>query len=304
MRALLIAGAFFAFATPVLAQSDTTSMNLESFSSTSSATTDDVSASDVLAPKMPLTGNNGSFSREIPIDVPQFRGLEPNLRLGYNSANGIREQSLPGGELGTGWTLAGVSAIQRISGSVSPARGHDKAPSARGTGAYGAPGFAADSFMLDGAELVPCAEVADQSSTPSCISGGTHSSRFETYLRIRRNNSANTWEVTGREGVKSVYSSLEMLSPDSTFRWYLSSVVDRRGNHVDYNWSCESGHCTIANVRAFNVGASNPAVEVIFYTEARLIASVMPTDVRSAQSRSASPRLRYATTPFAGLSTP
>jgi hypothetical protein len=46
-------------------------------------------------------------------------------------------------------------------------------------------------------------------------------------------------------------------------------VTDRRGNRLDYDWSCEAGHCTIASIRAFTVGSSAPASEIVFQTQAR-----------------------------------
>lgn len=42
----------------------------------------DGSASDVLAPRLPMQGQNGSFKRAIDIDVPDFRRLGPRLGQG------------------------------------------------------------------------------------------------------------------------------------------------------------------------------------------------------------------------------
>jgi RHS repeat-associated protein len=123
--------------------------------------------------------------------------------------------------------------------------------------------------MLDQAELIPCGDLSDQQSSPSCATGGTHTSRFESYLRIRRDASTNAWEVTSRDGVTSVYTSLEGVSPDMTFRWHLASVTDRRGNRVDYNWVCESGHCVIAGIVARTSGTAKPAFEVAVSSEVR-----------------------------------
>ena len=232
--------------------------------------------SDLAQPPRPsLTSWNGSFQQSIPIDVPQFRGLEPNLTLTYDSSRGIRNMPPAGRELGVGWAISGLSAIQRVSGTPAPAAGQNKAASARGAPAYGAAGFPADSFLLDGTELIPCTEVADTASTPSCLvtwaPGQTaYTSRIETFARIRRVTSSNSWEVTGRTGVKSIYSSLEGGDPNTTFRWYLTSQIDRRGNHVDYGWSCNGSlDCTIGNIRAFNQGSAIPASEVLFHTEDR-----------------------------------
>ncbi|MCA3556536.1 FG-GAP-like repeat-containing protein, partial [Aestuariivirga sp.] len=274
---------------------------------------DDEDAKD---PKLPVEGRNGSFSRVIPIDVPGFHGIEPDLRLVYDSSSGIRNLPPTGGELGVGWTLQGVSAIQRVSGTAPPAAGQNKAPSGRGVPAYGAAGFTPDSFLLDGTELVPCTEVANPQSTPSCATGGTHTSRFETYLRIRRDVGANSWEVTGRDGVTSLYTSLEGGSADLAFRWHLASVTDRRGNRMDYGWSCESGHCTIASIKAFSQGTSAPASEVLFFTEARpdritygdgrgmraMTKRITTIQVKSGGQPQSAYRLGYQTSASTGLS--
>lgn len=227
---------------------------------------------DTRDPRLPVEGRNGSFVKVIPIDVPEFRSITPRLELVYDSSSGLRNLPPAGGELGVGWSLRGVSAIQRVSGTIRPVNGENKAPSGRGAPAYGAAGFPADSFLLDGAELVPCSEVAAPGSSPSCAvpaGAGAWTSRVETYLRIRQMPGSNSWEVTGRDGVRSLYTSLEGVAPEQTFRWHLASVTDRRGNRVDYGWSCEYGHCTIASIRAFSVGTGTPASELRFHTQDR-----------------------------------
>src|SRR5712691_7604878 len=110
----------------------------------------------------------GSFGYSIPIEVPAFHGLEPRLALAYSSEG-------RNGMLGVGWTLAGFSTIER-------------ANSGRGT-----PHFDAnDIYLLDGQELVAC---VTGSASPSCTSGGTHSTKIESYLKIRFDSPTNTWTV-------------------------------------------------------------------------------------------------------------
>src|SRR5215831_8718721 len=83
----------------------------------------------------------GSARATIPIRAPNYRGLEPKLSLVYDSGGG-------NGFVGVGWSLSGFSFIER----ASP--GH------------GAPGYgASDIYLLDGEELVPCAQ---GSTSPSC----------------------------------------------------------------------------------------------------------------------------------------
>src|SRR4051794_594479 len=84
----------------------------------------------------------GAYQTSIPIEVPPYHGLEPNLSLTYNSGGG-------NGWIGLGWSLSGLSRIER----ASPGRG--------------APNYDdKDMFLLDGVELVPCQQVTKTS--PSC----------------------------------------------------------------------------------------------------------------------------------------
>ena len=119
-------------------------------------------------PQAPVTAWNGSYRQNIPLDVPVFRGLEPKLSLSYDSARGVRNVPGAGGLLGIGWSIDGLSVLERASGSPVPAAGVDKAPGGRGVPAYGAAGLPADGFVLDGNELVACAEIQNPASTPSC----------------------------------------------------------------------------------------------------------------------------------------
>ena len=105
-------------------------------------------AADASAPKVSYTtasspvhegGPHGAFTTAVPINLPQFRGLLPQIALTYNSQNTGR-----GGEddiLGIGWSLSGLSSILRTSANG------------------GAPVYnlAHDVFSLDGTVLVACA---------------------------------------------------------------------------------------------------------------------------------------------------
>jgi RHS repeat-associated protein len=158
----------------------------------------------------------GAFGTAVPIAVPAFRGLEPSLRLTYSSASGSSQ-------VGAGWALSGFSTIER----ASPGKG---VPRYDGS----------DLYLLDGQELVPCAA---GSTSPSCTTGGTHSTRIESYQRIRYDAAANTWTVWGKDGTRQAYAPLFPAYRGSalagTYRWGLSSVVDTSGNTVSYGWWCD-----------------------------------------------------------------
>jgi RHS repeat-associated protein len=157
----------------------------------------------------------GQFSHAIPIRVPPFHGITPRLALHYHSGT-------TNGFVGVGWNLAGISLIQRTS------RG-------KGLPAYDA----SDIFMLDGMELVPCAA---GSLSPSCTSGGTHSTKLENYQRIAFDaTKANTWVVTQKDGRRSTYVASDSRGTSSgTFRWNLARITDTKGNTVNYQWWCPS----------------------------------------------------------------
>jgi RHS repeat-associated protein len=151
----------------------------------------------------------GAFTTRVPLAVPRFRGLEPPLELAYGSTGA-------NGPQGMGWSLTGFSTIERASAG-------------RGTPRYDG----GDIFLLDGQELVPC---ASGSTSPSCLTGGTHSTRLESYQRIRFDG--HTWTVTQKDGKRAIYSPLFPTSR-GTFRWGLTSVADTLGNTVSLGWWCD-----------------------------------------------------------------
>jgi FG-GAP-like repeat len=128
----------------------------------------------------------------------------------------------------------------------------------------------ADNFALDGDELVACAEMLN-SPSPSCFvptaSGyAAYTGRVENYLRIRRNTSANTWQVTAKDGTIYSYTALDGGISSTSFRWYLQSVLDRRGNHVDYAYTCATGEeCIISTIKYFNQGPGSEIATITFY---------------------------------------
>jgi RHS repeat-associated protein len=246
------------------------------------------------SPLPPVTAWNGSYMDRIEIGVPDFRGLEPNLSLTYDSARGIRNTPSAGSILGVGWSIGGLSLIERVAGSQAPVVNADKKPGGRGVPAYGAAGLPLDGFVLDGQELVPCDQIQNPSSSPSCAivtEAGqlAYTARNETYDRIRQKPIDNTWEITGRNGIKSVYRAFFASDTTSsqTFRWYLAGVFDRRGNHVDYTWSCDISDCVIAKIGMFNQGSGTPFSEILIINEIRsdVITYATGKDIRQINKR-------------------
>ena len=224
-------------------------------------------------PQPPITAWNGSFRYAIPIEVPAFRGLEPKLALSYDSARGIRNIPSAGGILGIGWSLDGVSVIERVSGSKVPAGGQNKESGGRGVPAYGAAGMPADNFSLDGDELISCAQVVGPATTPSCyvpvaLGETGYAARIENDKRIRQ--TGNRWDVTASDGTIYRYEAYESASFSQTFRWYLTKVTDTSGNFLDYAWTCNADfECRIGKIDYVNSGTTTAVASIKFHTEDR-----------------------------------
>jgi RHS repeat-associated protein len=165
---------------------------------------------------------HGSFSYAIPIEVPRFRGLEPPLALSYSSEgrNGLA---------GVGWTLSGFGLVERVNAGG-------------GTPTY----TASDTYVLEGQKLVAC---VSGSASPSCTSGGTHSTQVESFRKIRFDAAANTWTVWAKDGTRTIYTPIHDVSGFGTLRWGQTSVVDTKSNTVTYSWTCPAGACMPAAIQ-------------------------------------------------------
>jgi hypothetical protein len=86
-----------------------------STTSTATASSSSTGTTAGAAPRQPILPYNGTFDTSIPIRVPAFHGIEPKLGFHYNSAQSIRDFSRPGGELGIGWNISGLSVIEAAS---------------------------------------------------------------------------------------------------------------------------------------------------------------------------------------------
>jgi RHS repeat-associated protein len=174
------------------------------------------------------SGFYGSYEQTVAISVPAFRGLEPQLALGYSSSSG-------NGPVGVGWQLHGFSTIVRVN---------------RG---YGAAAFdESDIYLLDGQELVRC---TPGMVSPSCATGGTHATRIESYQRIVFDSNHSQWTVWQRNGAQLVYRVLASRGyadgpvivegqPQSSFppfRWGADTATDAHHNTVRYSWQFIDG---------------------------------------------------------------
>ncbi|OWJ64345.1 hypothetical protein BWR60_25070 [Inquilinus limosus] len=150
-----------------------------------------------LANEPPPASYNGSYTTVVPIEVPAFRGLEPKLKLVYDSSLGQKSGALYAGFVGTGWRLGGVPDIVRM----SPRRG---VANLEGT----------DVYALDGQELVSCSTLSDATrlNTASCAAGGTHTTRIESYRKITFDEANNRWLVLDPDGTVSEFRLVQAIA--------------------------------------------------------------------------------------------
>jgi hypothetical protein len=187
------------------------------FGQTSPPPTFSVSA-DAPAPArgaVELSPTTGALVRAIPIEVPPFHGIEPRLTLSYSSLSG-------NGFVGVGWALSGFSVIERTRNG-------------RGTPRF----TSTDVYVLDGQELLPCAQA---STSPGCLAGGTHATKQESYAKIKLDSTTSTWTVWSRNGVRTELTPVYQVT-GGTWRWGQSRVIDAHGDTVTYAWECVSGDC-------------------------------------------------------------
>lgn len=161
----------------------------------------------------------GDFQTSIAIEVPPFRGLEPNLHLAYSSDSGT-------GWAGAGWGLGGVSAVQRLSAT------------------RGVPAFADDDiYLLDGLELLPCTPSMESPSCRFPAEAGLQAyvTKIESFQRIAYDKASISWRVWSRNGLQLTYSPGLVLTGDRIASWTLREVADPRGNRVHYDYWVDEG---------------------------------------------------------------
>lgn len=268
----------------------------------------DPAAAEKAAVQAPPAPFNGSFTQEIAIEAPAFRGLEPKLRLSYDSSRGLRAGGLNAGYLGVGWTLEGLSEITRISRNRGLPRLDDT-----------------DTFMLDGEELVACPATTEPSA--SCDTGtdatrGNYTTRVESFQRIRR-TADNTWIVTARDGTAYTYVSTwgftdgNPVTDDDAglgalagrYRYLLKVAQDTHGNRVTYDYACPNVAICWPTAIAYNGNQIRfQNVDRTDVTRLATGASLLPhnkrlaaIEIRVGAKVARAYELRYETSPSTGL---
>jgi RHS repeat-associated protein len=214
----------------------------------------------------------GSFATEVPVAIPEFHNLSPNLKLMYSSATA-------NGWVGMGWSLAGSSFVTRASAGK------------------GTPRFDGnDIFVLDGQELVPCTTF-----------GGTHCTKIQSYQRITFDGT--NWYAWRKDGTKLTYSP-QYGTGWGVYRWALSAIQDPRGNTVTLGYWCDPGaECYLdaisyngTTVKFYSEGRPDPITYAIGPQLATVRYRLKTIDVVVGGQRARAYRLNYTTSAGTGRS--
>lgn len=195
----------------------------------------------------PTPNSRGDATLSYPLEVPLGRrGMQPALALTYSSER-------PNGWLGVGWDLP-VSMIEVDTRWGVPHYSGTPETANQET----------ETYRLDGEELSP---VAHRGTPVARLSGNSefHTRVEGAFRRIIRRTGVDEisspsryfWEVTDRDGVRSLYGALSSSSevdPSSVlrddagniFRWPLREVIDLFGNRVVYDYELATMHPTAA----------------------------------------------------------
>jgi RHS repeat-associated protein len=159
---------------------------------------------------------SGAYRSEVPFDLPSYHDIGPSLSLLYDSAHG-------NGWVGVGWTLAGVSTIQRSS-SVR-----------------GAPRYRTDDvFLLDGSRLLRCRRKTDSPSCkyPASRKYDAYTQVIEGFKRIAfvPGHGDGKWLVWTTTGTVLTYLPRYHGTGGSAYAWDLAEMRDTSGNRVLFHW--------------------------------------------------------------------
>jgi RHS repeat-associated protein len=164
-----------------------------------------------------VVDSSGSFRHDIPLVLPEYHGLQPNLSIHYDSSGGD-------GLLGVGWELAGLSEIDRTSSSG------------------GTPDGPGDRYFLDGMELLGChLQVAAPSCAhPAKIAGTPFYTRSGRSSRVAffKAHSGDYWRVWYPTGIRAEFRPVGLASPQ--YRWALAELTDPLGNSVNFAYRNDS----------------------------------------------------------------
>ena len=204
---------------------------------------------------------SGAFSYRVPINVPAFRGLEPRIALSYSSSNTVLGS--PKNLVGQGWVLSGFPVIERKSlGRGDPALQQQLGCFWSLTETNSSPAAATgDTTATNPYTGNYPSEAKTEAASPSCDSGGTHTTKWESSQKVVFDSANNFWTVTQIDGrVMEFRPLIEFMptAPDTSnthirrvseeHTWVLARVYDQhvlsdgttRANLVEYDYEVEA----------------------------------------------------------------
>jgi RHS repeat-associated protein len=185
---------------------------------------------------------NGAATYNLPIALPPgVAGVQPSLSLNYSSTD-------TGGVAGLGWSVAGVSSIDRCGRNFAVNNTTDVARF-----------LPADRLCLDGQQLVLINGNHDNDSD-YWRDGAEYRTEIDTFSRIRATlaNGRHSFTVETKTGQTLTYgdrADTYLLGQGRTdglaHRWWLSGSTDRSGNTIGYwyNLDAASGESRLAQIR-------------------------------------------------------
>lgn len=176
---------------------------------------------------------DGAASYTIPIWTPNGpNGVQPSLALSYNSRAG-------NGILGVGWSLVGLSSIERCNSTV----GQDGVAAAIAL-------TASDKFCMDGNRL-------RVTSGTYGAAGSVYQTEIANFSLVTANGTTGTgptyFTVKAKNGWILEYgnttdSRVIPGSSTSVLRWMLNKITDRDGNAIVFTYNTATGYAVPATI--------------------------------------------------------
>ncbi len=185
---------------------------------------------------------NGAATYSLPIALPPgVAGVQPSLSLNYSSTDS-------GGVAGLGWSVAGVSSIDRCGRNFAINNTTDVARF-----------LPADRLCLDGQQLILINGNHDNDSD-YWRDSAEYRTEIDTFSRIRATlaNGHRSFTVETKTGQTLIYGDRadtyllgQGRSDELAHRWWLSGSTDRSGNTIGYwyNLDAASGESRLAQIR-------------------------------------------------------
>ncbi|MGB9992922.1 NBR1-Ig-like domain-containing protein, partial [Massilia sp. SM-13] len=217
-----------------------------------------------------LAAPDGSAQYSVALQLPPGSGgLQPQLSLNYSSG-------MTTGIAGTGWSIGGLSSIERCGKTVATDGRSDSVRFSASVGQVNVPDTTSpytvqpvDRLCLDGQRLVL---VNGDSANDAAYwaNGAEYRTEADSFVRVRatRNGERYRFDVETRDGQLLSYGHTEDSlvkgigrADDASYSWRLNQRADRSGNTISYRYSQDpaSGESTLQQVSwGGNTAAGSP----------------------------------------------